>query len=268
MLRGVSFEVAAGAKLGIVGRTGSGKSSLAAALFRMVEPCGGSVHIDGVDCSAVPLMLLRARLSIIPQEPVLFSTSLRRNIDPFAQHSDATLRAVLARVRLGDRDLDLEIAEGGSNLSVGERQLVCIARAFLRRSSVIVFDEATASVDSATDAFLQTAIRELFREATVITIAHRLATVADADAVMVLDAGEVAEIGPPEELLARAGGAFRGLVDRLGREGAAEVEGLARSAAAARARAAAAAAAAGGSDKAKEETALPHAAVDDPSASP
>jgi len=232
VLHGVNFSVHAGAKLGIVGRTGSGKSSLAVALFRLVEPCGGSVVIDGVDCAAVPLPLLRGRLSIIPQEPVLFSASLRRNVDPFGQHSDEALRAALARVRLGDRDLDMEVAEGGANLSVGERQLLCIARAFLRRSSVILFDEATASVDAATDAFLQGAIRELFASATVLTIAHRLATVADADAVLVMDAGVVAEYGPPAQLLARPGGAFRRMVDTLGPDGAADVEAIAARAAA------------------------------------
>ena len=227
VLHGVSFTVPAGAKLGIVGRTGSGKSSLAVALFRLVEPCGGRICLDGVDLAGVPLAHLRSRLSIIPQEPWLLSTTLRRNVDPLGEHSEEVLREALGRVRLGSHALDMEIAEGGSNLSVGERQLVCIARALLRKSSLVVFDEASASVDGATDAFLQAAIRTLFASATVLTIAHRLHTVADADAILVLDSGRVAECGPPKELLGREGGVFRGMVARLGPEAAAEVERLA-----------------------------------------
>jgi ABC-type multidrug transport system fused ATPase/permease subunit len=227
VLHGVSFTVPAGTKLGIVGRTGSGKSSLAVALFRLVEPCGGSICVDGVDLARVPLAHVRSRLSIIPQEPWLLSTTLRRNVDPLGEHSEEALKEALGRVRLGSHALDMEIAEGGSNLSVGERQLVCIARALLRKSSLVVFDEASASVDGATDAFLQTAIRTLFATATVLTIAHRLHTVADADAVLVLDSGCVAECGPPKELLGREGGVFRGMVERLGPEAAAEVGRLA-----------------------------------------
>lgn len=245
VLRGISFRVAAGSKLGIVGRTGSGKSSLAIALFRIVEACGGSIELDGVDTTAVPLALLRSRLSIIPQDPVLFSTNIRANVDPFGKHADADLKQALDQVRLGHLALDAPVAEGGSNLSVGERQLLCIARALLRKSSIIVFDEATASIDSATDAFVQQAIRNLFADATVLTIAHRLQTVADADAILVLDKGSVAEFGSPSQLLGlrpvsvdegnknpvdggvKVSGAFRGMVDKLGLEAAAEVEKIA-----------------------------------------
>ena len=225
VLHGVSFSVRPGQKLGIVGRTGSGKSSLGIALFRIVEPCSGAVLLDGVDTSTVPLAVLRSRLSIIPQDPVLFSTTLRENLDPFNLHDDAALTEALGRVRLGHLNLNLAVAEGGSNLSVGERQLLCIARALLRKSSIILFDEASASIDSATDAFLQAAIRVLFADATVLTIAHRLTTVADADTVLVMDAGIVAESGTPAELLRKPDGAFRAMVERLGPE---ETESITR----------------------------------------
>ncbi len=232
VLCGVSFHVPAGSKLGIVGRTGSGKSSIAAALLRLAEPCGGSVAIDGVDTALVPLSLLRNRLSIIPQEPVLFSTTLRRNVDPFCEHGDEAVREALRRVRLGAHALDGDVSEGGSNMSVGERQLVCIARCFLRRTPIVILDEATASIDAATDAIMQSAMRELFAHCTVITIAHRLETVADADAVIVLDAGVVVEEGAPAILLKKPAGAFRALVDRLGPAAAAKVHAIAAAAAA------------------------------------
>jgi ABC-type multidrug transport system fused ATPase/permease subunit len=241
----------------VVGRTGSGKSSLSVALFRMVEPCGGRILIDGVDIGGVPLETLRSRLSIIPQDPVLFSTTLRLNVDPFGAHPPGDVTAALAAVRLDKYPLDMPISEGGGNLSVGERQCLCIARALLRRSRVILLDEATASIDAATDAFLQRAIRELFVGCTLVIIAHRLPTVADADGILVLDRGHVAEVGPPDELLrvppaAGTGGGGAGslsaLVDRLGPTAAAEVRAIAATAAEAKRSRAAATSAAGGQE--------------------
>lgn len=237
VLRGISFEVPARAKVGLVGRTGSGKSSTSMALFRIVELCGGSIKLDGIDISKVALGRLRSSLAIVPQDPVLFSPSVRANLDPFNKHSDKALRRALRRVELdGKLDLDDDVTQGGTNLSQGTRQLVCIARAILRRPRVLVMDEATASVDERTDEVVQRAMREAFKDATVLVIAHRLRTIADSDLVMVLDAGCVAEFDHPHTLLADKGkypdSQFRALVSQT-REQQGDIHRLARRAAAA-----------------------------------
>ncbi|CAG2100169.1 unnamed protein product, partial [Medioppia subpectinata] len=189
-------------KVGVVGRTGAGKSSLIAALFRLTEPLG-QILIDGLDIKTIGLHDLRSRISIIPQEPVLFTGSVRKNLDPFGEHSDDELWSALSEVQLRDvvqsmpGQLDGQVTEGGSNLSVGQRQLVCLARAILRDNRILVLDEATANVDHRTDALIQTTIRQRFRYCTVITIAHRLNTIIDSDKVMVLDAGQVVEYDIP-----------------------------------------------------------------------
>ncbi|ETV64096.1 hypothetical protein H257_18968 [Aphanomyces astaci] len=227
VLTDVSFEVVGGEKVGICGRTGSGKSSLMAALFRLVEGAdGGHIYIDGVDIATVDLHTLRSRLTIIPQDPVLFSGSLRFNLDPANEVSDDELWAVLKKVHLADSldngGLEFHVAEKGSNLSVGQRQLLCIARALLRQSRVVVLDEATANIDLDTDRLIQETINECFDGVTMLVIAHRLDTILDSDRILVLDQGRVVEYDAPHALLATDGGPFAQLAShaRLGQSGA------------------------------------------------
>ncbi|KAL3667605.1 hypothetical protein V7S43_007159 [Phytophthora oleae] len=221
VLKGVSFAVKSGEKVGICGRTGSGKSSLMSVLFRVVEiPQTGKVFIDGVDIATITVHQLRTKLTIIPQDPMLFSGSLRMNLDPFAQKEDSELWEVLRKVHLAatvttwGSGLDYEVAEKGENLSVGQRQLLCIARALIRDSKVIVMDEATANVDQESDKLIQQTMKESFGggESTVLCIAHRLETIMDSDKILVLDAGEVVEYDTPSALLQVKGGVFRSLV--------------------------------------------------------
>ncbi|KAF4035948.1 ABC transporter [Phytophthora infestans] len=221
VLKSVSFSVASGEKVGICGRTGSGKSSLMSVLFRVVEiPTSGRVLIDGVDISTVTVHQLRSKLTIIPQDPMLFSGSLRLNLDPFADKSDAELWEVLRKVHLADtvsswgKGLDYEVAEKGDNLSVGQRQLLCIARALIRDSKVIVMDEATANVDQESDKLIQQTMKESFGggDSTVLCIAHRIETIMDSDKILVLDAGHVVEYDTPTVLLQKKAGIFKSLV--------------------------------------------------------
>lgn len=202
----------------MVGRTGAGKSSLAVALFRLVEVEPGSIFIDGIDISNIELHDLRSRLTIIPQDPTLFAGSLRINLDPFASHSDEKVWQALEKAHLKDwaaeleAGLDYEVVEGGENLSVGQRQLVCLARALLRQSKVLVMDEATAALDLDTDALIQATIREEFKDCTVVTIAHRVNTIIDSDLVLVLDKGHLVESGDPSQLVNDSTKLFYGLV--------------------------------------------------------
>ncbi|KMY89968.1 multidrug resistance-associated protein 1 isoform X12 [Drosophila simulans] len=214
VLRGVSFNIKGGEKVGIVGRTGAGKSSLTLALFRIIEAAGGRISIDGVDIASMGLHMLRSRLTIIPQDPVLFSGSLRINLDPFEIKTDDEIWKALELSHLKSfvkslaAGLNHEIAEGGENLSVGQRQLVCLARALLRKTKVLVLDEATAAVDLETDDLIQKTIRTEFKECTVLTIAHRLNTILDSDKVIVLDKGQITEFASPTELLDNPKSAF------------------------------------------------------------
>ncbi|WCJ24253.1 multidrug resistance-associated protein 1 [Euphorbia peplus] len=222
VLHGLSFSVSPSEKLGIVGRTGAGKSSMLNALFRIVELDSGNIIIDGCDVSKLGLTDLRNALSIIPQAPVLFSGTVRFNLDPFSEHNDADLWEALERAHLKEvirkncLGLDAEVSEGGENFSVGQRQLLSLARALLRRSKILVLDEATAAVDVRTDALIQKTIREEFKSCTMLVIAHRLNTIIDCDRILVLDAGRVSEHGTPEELLSNEGNAFSKMVQSTG----------------------------------------------------
>ncbi len=213
-MREVSFTCSGSQRVGIVGRTGAGKSSLTMGLFRLIEPAGGKILIDGVDVSTLGLHDLRSKLSIIPQDPVLFAGSLRMNLDPFDQYSDEEVTTALRQAHLGDflesspGKLAFAVQEGGSNLSVGQRQLVCLGRALLKRSKVLVLDEATAAVDVETDEVIQGTIREQFSNSTIITIAHRLNTIIDYDKIVVLSTGSIKEFDSPENLLKDKSSAF------------------------------------------------------------
>ncbi|NXU18762.1 MRP7 protein, partial [Pardalotus punctatus] len=216
-LDGVSFTVYPGEKLGIVGRTGSGKSTLFLALFRMVELKSGRILLDGVDSQLVGLEVLRSRLAIIPQDPFLFSGSVRENLDPQGKQTDAELHEVLEQCHLRDAvtqmgGLDSELGERGRRLSVGQRQLMCLARALLTQAKVLCIDEATASVDQKTDQLLQQTIRQRFADKTVLTIAHRLNTILDSDRVLVMQAGKVAELDSPAHLSQKDGSLFQHLL--------------------------------------------------------
>lgn len=262
VLKGLTFSVTSNQRVGVVGRTGAGKSSLTLALFRFLEARSGSVHIDGVDISKIRLHDLRSRLAIIPQDPVLFSGTVRSNLDPFNQHTDTELRDALARVHLTSsthpsagpsgaqtpittggstpstpaandnsnknifRSLQSKISEGGLNLSQGQRQLLCLARAIVSRPKIMVLDEATSAVDMETDALIQRSIREEFEDATLIVIAHRLSTIADFDRILVMGEGRMVEYDTPRALMGKSAeeGVFRKLVEESGERR--ELEGV------------------------------------------
>ncbi|XP_054062411.1 ATP-binding cassette sub-family C member 5 isoform X5 [Rissa tridactyla] len=214
VLKKVSFTIKPKEKIGIVGRTGSGKSSLGMALFRLVELSGGCIKIDGVKINDIGLADLRSKLSIIPQEPVLFSGTVRSNLDPFNQYSEEQIWDALERTHMKEcvaqlpMKLDSEVMENGENFSVGERQLLCIARALLRRCKILILDEATAAMDTETDLLIQETIREAFADCTMLTIAHRLHTVLGCDRIMVLMQGQVVEFDTPSALLANENSRF------------------------------------------------------------
>eukprot|EP00250_Pteridium_aquilinum_P020540 c24855_g1_i1 orf=298-4842(-) len=218
VLKGVTFTIEGGHKVGVVGRTGSGKSTLLLAIFRLVEPVGGQITIDDVDISHLGLHDLRSRLGIIPQEPVLFEGTLRMNLDPFGSYSDDEIWRVLQKCQLdkviGEKPekLDALVTEYGGNWSVGQRQLLCFGRALLKHSKVLFLDEATASVDAQTDGIIQELIKKEFHNCTVISIAHRIPTVMDADRVLVMEAGRVKEFDSPSTLLSNSSTLFSSLV--------------------------------------------------------
>jgi ABC-type multidrug transport system fused ATPase/permease subunit len=241
-LRAVTCTIPPKAKVGIVGRTGSGKSTFLSSIWRLIEAEGGmdgtgagAIRIDGVDISTLKLPSLRSRLAIIPQDPVLFNDSVRYNLDPFATATDAELHEVLALVQLSDAiaalpgTLDHKVSEGGANFSVGQRQLLCLARATLRRSMLLALDEATASIDNETDAVLQTAIRRMFADCTVLTIAHRLHTIMDSTSIMLFESGLLCEYDEPHTLLADPTTKFSRLVAKTG-AAAAQLREMARAA--------------------------------------
>ncbi|XP_069131288.1 ATP-binding cassette sub-family C member 5-like [Argopecten irradians] len=218
VLKNISFYVFPGQKVGIVGRTGAGKSSLATALFRLADLSRGQVLIDDIDITRIPRKWLRSKLSLIPQDPVLFAGTLRYNLDPFKKHTDEEVWKTIEQVHLKEKmkpldlTLDLNIEENGENFSVGERQLICLARAILRQNKILVLDEATASIDTTTDALIQETVKASFSSCTVLTIAHRLNTVLHCDVILVMEAGRVIEMGNPQTLLKNPSSYFNDMI--------------------------------------------------------
>ncbi|KAH8798081.1 hypothetical protein DL96DRAFT_1539779 [Flagelloscypha sp. PMI_526] len=252
VLRGISFQLKAGERVGLLGRTGSGKSTLATSLFRFVDPTSGAILIDGIDISEIGVYDLRSRMTFIPQDATLFSGTIRDNLDPFGEHEDSECLDVLYRTHLLSNSanvshasslpsselstprpgsplsgstatetkttisLSTTVSAGGANFSQGQRQLIAMARALLRRSSIIVLDEATSSIDFATDAKIQQTIRQEFEGALLITVAHRLRTIIDYDRLIVLDKGKIAEFDTPLALIQKEGGIFRNMCLKSG----------------------------------------------------
>ncbi|KAG5951342.1 hypothetical protein E4U53_003303 [Claviceps sorghi] len=231
VLRGLSMHIGGGERVGIVGRTGAGKSSIMSTLFRLVEISGGSISIDGINISTIGLFDLRSRLAIIPQDPTLFQGTVRSNLDPFQEHTDLELWSALGQADLVPSDasaddgkagadgprisLDSIVEEDGLNFSLGQRQLMALARALVRDSQIIVCDEATSSVDMDTDDKIQRTMATAFEGKTLLCIAHRLRTIIGYDRICVMDAGQIAEMDTPLALWHR-GGIFRGMCDRSG----------------------------------------------------
>ena len=230
VLQNLNLSVAGGERIGIVGRTGAGKSTIMSTLFRLVELSGGSISIDGRNIATIGLQDLRSRLAIIPQDPTLFRGTIRSNLDPFNEHTDLELWSALRQADLVDSDapiadkattsnrihLDSIVEEEGLNFSLGQRQLMALARALVRGSRIIVCDEATSSVDQETDQKIQRTIAEGFRGKTLLCIAHRLKTIIGYDRICVMDAGNIAELDTPLALYEKEGGIFRGMCERSG----------------------------------------------------
>ncbi|KAL3821106.1 hypothetical protein ACJIZ3_007011 [Penstemon smallii] len=232
VLRGLTCTFYGGKRTGIVGRTGSGKSTLIQTLFRIVDPTGGQILIDGIDIASIGLHDLRSRLSIIPQDPTMFEGTVRSNLDPLEEYTDEQIWEALDKCQLGDEvrkkpeKLDSAVSENGENWSVGQRQLVCLGRVLLKKSKVLVLDEATASVDTATDNLIQITLKEHFTDSTVITIAHRITSVIDSDMVLLLDNGLRKEYSSPEKLLEDKSSLFSKLVAEYSMRSSSSFENL------------------------------------------
>ncbi|CAG9833829.1 unnamed protein product [Diabrotica balteata] len=231
VLKHLNLSIQPKEKVGVVGRTGAGKSSLIQALFRLA-PIEGTIKIDNMDTKDIMLNNLRSKISIIPQDPVLFSGTLRYNLDPFEEYSDEVLYKAIEDVELRDPNnvinrLENRVMDRGSNYSVGQRQLICLARAILKNNRVLMLDEATANVDPQTDALIQKTIRKKFSDCTVITVAHRLNTIMDSDKVLVMDAGQISEFDHPHLLLQKKNGVFYNMVAETGRATAEQLRKIA-----------------------------------------
>ena len=222
VIRDINILIEPQEKIGVVGRTGAGKSTITLSLFRIIEAAVGNIIIDGVNVSEIGLHELRKKLTIIPQDPVLFSGTIRFNLDPFSEKTDDQLWTCLEHAHLRDfvkslpNELDSKVSEGGENLSVGQRQLICLARALLRKTKILILDEATAAVDLETDSLIQSTIRSEFSDCTIITIAHRLHTILDSTRVLVLDQGRVVEFDSPDKLLEDKSSVFYSLARNAG----------------------------------------------------
>ncbi|KAL2918912.1 hypothetical protein HK105_201746 [Polyrhizophydium stewartii] len=233
VIQDLSLDIQPGEKVGVVGRTGSGKSTLMTALFRIMEASKGSIAIDGIDIASLGLKTLRSRLQIIPQDPVLFKGTVRSNLDFAGKYTDDELWAALDLVGLKDfvgsldGKLDAAVEENGANLSMGQRQLMCLCKAILAKPKVLIMDEATASVDAEADRRIQESIETQFAATTVLSIAHRLNTIAAFDRVLVLDGGRIAEFDAPHVLLGRAGSVFGDMVEATGAANAAVIRQIA-----------------------------------------
>jgi len=223
VLENVTAQLSGGEKCGVVGRTGSGKSSLILCVFRLLEPSAGRILLDSVDIATLGLDRIRRAIAVVPQDPILFNGSLRFNMDPFDEYQDGDIWKALQACGMEDtvqsysEGLGATVVEGGGNFSVGERQLLCMGRALLRQTRVLVLDEATAMIDLATDAAIQRTLHsEAFLSVTLLAVAHRLFTIIDSDKILLLDAGHVMEFAPPGELLAQPTSRFRALCEEVG----------------------------------------------------
>ena len=209
VLKNLNLEINPKEKIGVVGRTGSGKSTLCLCLFRLLEADKGKINIDDIDISSIGLEMLRKNLTIIPQEPTLIEGTLRENVDPTEIYSDEKIIEVLKEVELDDflegKNLEYKIENNGNNISIGEKQLICIARALIKKSKIILMDEATANIDYKTETFLQNSINKELKDCTVITIAHRIKTIINYDRILVLNNGEIVEFDSPQNLLDKKG---------------------------------------------------------------
>jgi len=235
-LKNASLVIESGKCCGLCGRTGSGKSTIMIALFRIVDIYKGQICIDALDISKVSKQRLRSVLTLIPQDPVLFVGNLRQNLDPFSQYSDQDLWTAIDHAHLRftvekfPEKLLVPVAENGSNFSVGERALICLARALVRKSKIVLLDEATASVDTTTDALIQKTIRSEFKHVTLVVIAHRIQTIIDSDQIAVLGDGEILETGHPHELLQDSGSNFSSLVRETGKQSEESLKQMAKQA--------------------------------------